>query len=122
MFRFVRAFAPVVGLLAAFGCSDSTDPGSPTRITDVDVARNAWVSNHPGSYVFDVAISSSMGTDDAVLSGDGHWWGRGDGNRRQRRPGGRIRHDDRFDLGSRSSEPRESSAQRSGVRRSRRSD
>lgn len=60
MFRFVRTFAPVVGLLAAFGCSDSTDPGSPTRITDVDVARNAWVSNHPGSYVFDVAISGSM--------------------------------------------------------------
>jgi hypothetical protein len=58
MFRFARTFAPIVGLLIAYGCSNPADLGSP-RITDVDVARNAWVSNHPSSYVFDVAIASS---------------------------------------------------------------
>ena len=59
MYRSVRALWSIVALVAVQGCGrDPVEVRLPNG-TDVDAAHTAWVSNHPDSYIFDVAISSS---------------------------------------------------------------
>lgn len=53
--RCARAAAIVAVAAALLNCSGTTEP----RHTDVDLARSAWLGNHPQAYSFEVAIATS---------------------------------------------------------------
>jgi hypothetical protein len=51
----LRTAGIVAAAMAILSCSSPTEP----RITDVDLARSAWLANRPPSYSFELAWHSS---------------------------------------------------------------
>jgi len=59
--RCARVVAIIAVATALLSCSGTTEPRGPDGplYTDVDLARSAWLGDHPLAYRFDVAIASS---------------------------------------------------------------